>query len=85
MPLALAEKNCTPCRGGVPPLTQGEATGFQAQAPDWDLRDDAKRIHPFLEQLEIHFHQLAGFPCARAGPFHRVPLQWHYFPCSGGL
>ena len=44
MPLALAEKNCTPCRGGIPPLTQGEATGFQAQAPDWDLRDDAKRI-----------------------------------------
>ena len=44
MPVALAEKSCTPCRGGIPPLTQGEATGFHAQAPDWELLDDAKRI-----------------------------------------
>jgi 4a-hydroxytetrahydrobiopterin dehydratase len=44
MPVALAEKSCTPCRGGIPPLTQREATGFHAQAPDWDLLDDAKRI-----------------------------------------
>ena len=44
MPVALAEKSCTPCRGGIPPLTQEEAAGFHAQALDWDLLDDAKRI-----------------------------------------
>jgi 4a-hydroxytetrahydrobiopterin dehydratase len=44
MPLALAEKSCTPCRGGIPPLTRREAAGFHAQSPDWDLLDDAKRI-----------------------------------------
>ena len=41
---ALAEKTCTPCRGGVPPLGRDEALRFQAQAPDWELRDDARRI-----------------------------------------
>jgi len=44
MPVALAEKSCTPCRGGIPPLTPGEAAGLHGQAPDWDLLDDAKRI-----------------------------------------
>jgi 4a-hydroxytetrahydrobiopterin dehydratase len=44
MPLALAEKSCTPCRGGMPPLTQEEAANYRGQAPDWELLDGAKRI-----------------------------------------
>ena len=44
MPLTLAEKSCTPCRGGVPPLTQEEAAQYRAQAPDWDLLDEGRRI-----------------------------------------
>jgi 4a-hydroxytetrahydrobiopterin dehydratase len=53
----LAEKCCTPCRGGVPPLTTDEALRLQAQAPDWELCDDAHRIertfrfHNFQEAL----------------------------------
>src|SRR3712207_675606 len=44
MASALAEKTCTPCRGGVPPLTPEEAEGYRAQAPDWALADDATRV-----------------------------------------
>ena len=44
MATALAEKTCTPCRGGAPPLTPEEAESFRAQAPDWALMDDATRI-----------------------------------------
>jgi 4a-hydroxytetrahydrobiopterin dehydratase len=40
---SLAETR-TPCHGGVPPLPRDEAQRFQAQAPDWELRDDARRI-----------------------------------------
>ena len=40
----LAEKTCTPCRGGIPPLTRDEAQRLQAQARDWQLADDAHRI-----------------------------------------
>jgi 4a-hydroxytetrahydrobiopterin dehydratase len=32
---ALANKTCTPCRGGIPPLTREQAELFHAQAPDW--------------------------------------------------
>jgi 4a-hydroxytetrahydrobiopterin dehydratase len=44
MATALAEKNCTPCRGGVPPITPEAAEGYRAQAPDWTLMNDATRI-----------------------------------------
>jgi 4a-hydroxytetrahydrobiopterin dehydratase len=40
----LAEKTCTPCRGGIPPLTRDEAQHLQAQTRDWRLADDAHRI-----------------------------------------
>ncbi len=40
----LAEKKCTPCRGGIPPLTHEEAERFQSQTPNWELRDDGHRI-----------------------------------------
>ena len=44
MTTALAEKTCTPCRGGVPPLTPAEAEGYRSQAPAWALVDGATRI-----------------------------------------
>ena len=40
----LESKTCTPCRGGVPPLTRAEAAVFAADAPDWRLPDDASLI-----------------------------------------
>lgn len=40
----LAQKTCVPCRGGVPPLSEGEAQHLRAQTPAWELRDGAKRI-----------------------------------------
>ncbi len=44
MTVTLAEKTCTPCRGGIPPLTPAEADTYHAEAPDWALRDDSTRI-----------------------------------------
>ena len=43
MPVPLAEKACTPCRGGIPPLNRDEAEYFHEQAPDWALVDEATR------------------------------------------
>src|SRR5687768_14923739 len=40
----LVERACTPCQGGVPPLSADEAGRFRAQAPDWSLLEDARRI-----------------------------------------
>ena len=44
MTMNLAEKTCTPCRGGVPPLTAQEAEELRRQAPEWALMDEAHRI-----------------------------------------
>jgi len=41
---ALAEKTCTPCRGGVPPLGRNEAETLRTNVKDWQLLDDAHRI-----------------------------------------
>ena len=40
----LAQKSCVPCRGGIPPLTPGEARKLLGQAPEWQLLDDGTRI-----------------------------------------
>jgi Pterin 4 alpha carbinolamine dehydratase len=40
----LAEKTCTPCRGGVPPLTAQQAEELRGQSPEWALVNDAHRI-----------------------------------------
>jgi 4a-hydroxytetrahydrobiopterin dehydratase len=44
MAVSLAERSCTPCRGGIPPLTKQEADAYRIQAPDWQLLDQATRI-----------------------------------------
>lgn len=41
---SLAEKTCTPCKGGMPPLSLEEAERFQGQVSHWELRDGVKRI-----------------------------------------
>ena len=40
----LVGKSCTPCKGGIPPLMEGEAQSFQAHVPKWELGDEARRI-----------------------------------------
>ena len=40
----LLSKTCTPCRGGVPPLTRTEAEAYSAQAPGWVLVDEGRAI-----------------------------------------
>ena len=42
---SLAEKHCKPCEGGVPALTNEQASNLmEALHPDWTLRDDGKEI-----------------------------------------
>jgi 4a-hydroxytetrahydrobiopterin dehydratase len=44
MTAELVNKTCTPCRGGIPPLTREQAERLHAEAPDWQLPDEARRI-----------------------------------------
>ena len=40
----LLSKTCTPCRGGIPPLTRPEVEGYLKQAPGWALVEEGRRI-----------------------------------------
>ena len=38
--MGLADKNCVPCRGGVPALKGGELTALAGQLSDWEVVED---------------------------------------------
>ena len=42
--MSLTAKQCTPCRGGVPPLSRAEAERLLRETPGWTLAADATRI-----------------------------------------
>jgi 4a-hydroxytetrahydrobiopterin dehydratase len=44
MPEDLLSRSCTPCRGGIPPLSQEEAKAYLSQAQGWSLLDEGKRL-----------------------------------------
>src|SRR5262245_42087817 len=54
----LAAKKCTPCRGGIPPLTHEEAERFQSQTPNWELRDGHRIERTFRFR---NFQEALGF------------------------
>lgn len=40
----LTRKHCVPCKGGIPPLTKGEAAEFLPHVPGWELAGDGLAI-----------------------------------------
>jgi len=59
MSIDLRSKTCTPCRGGIPPLTVEQAQSYLAQIPGWALVDDGRgigrsfRFKSFKEALDF--------------------------------
>jgi len=42
--MGLSAKQCTPCRGGIPPLGRTEAERLLGDTPGWTLDADARKI-----------------------------------------
>ena len=78
----LAEKTCTPCRGGVPPLPHDEAQRLQVQAPNWELADDAHRIERTLRFRNfpefLAFVQEDGEVAETEGHHPGITFGWGY-------
>jgi len=78
----LVGKTCTPCKGGVPPLTPQEAEALHAQIPLWDVRDVALRIERtfrfrnFREALT--FVQHVGELAEAEGHHPDISFGWGY-------
>ena len=83
---ALAGKTCTPCKGGVPPLTPQEALAFVRQVPRWELREDARciertfRFRDFREALG--FVQRVGELAEAEGHHPDIRFGWGYATVS---
>jgi 4a-hydroxytetrahydrobiopterin dehydratase len=41
----LTRKHCTPCAGGIPPLSPERVQSYLKDLPGWQLSADGKRIH----------------------------------------
>jgi len=41
----LAQRKCVPCEGGVPRLTREECRPLLAELPNWNLSEDATKVH----------------------------------------
>src|SRR5260370_35131493 len=86
MTTSLAEKMCTPCRGGTPPLPRDEAERLRTQAPDWQLGDEARRIErtfrsrTFREALS--FVQQVGELAETEGHHPDISFGWGYATVS---
>jgi 4a-hydroxytetrahydrobiopterin dehydratase len=82
----LAEKKCTPCRGGIPPLTQEEAKRFQSQTPDWELRDESRRIERMFRfsnfREALNFVREVGDLAETEGHHPDINFGWGYATVS---
>jgi 4a-hydroxytetrahydrobiopterin dehydratase len=82
----LAEKKCTPCRGGIPPLTHEEAEHFRLQTPNWELRDDDHRIERAFSfrnfQEALGFVRNVGDLAETEGHHPDISFGWGYATIS---
>jgi 4a-hydroxytetrahydrobiopterin dehydratase len=86
MSTLLADKICTPCRGGVPPLTRDEAERLRAQAPEWTLVDDAHRIERTIRfqnfREALSFVHRVGELAEAEGHHPDISFGWGYATIS---
>jgi 4a-hydroxytetrahydrobiopterin dehydratase len=86
MTVTLVEKTCTPCRGGTPPLTPQEAEALLAQAPEWVLMDEARRIERTLRFGNFRdasaFVQRVGELAEAEGHHPDISFGWGYATVS---
>ena len=66
----LAGRICTPCRGGVPPMTGNEAKQYVEQTPGWALLSEGTRIQRTFKfanfKAALNFVDKVG-ACRRTG------------------
>src|SRR5713101_5556635 len=82
----LTGKTCTPCKGGIPPLTQEEAARLHSQVPGWELREDAKRIERQFKFRNfgeaLHFVQRVGALAEAEAHHPDISFGWGYATVS---
>ena len=75
----LADKQCIPCRGGIPPLTTDEIRPLARQLPDWEVVDGhhldrSYKFKDFRDALE--FTNRIGELAEEQGHHPDIYLAW---------
>lgn len=80
--MMLTAKKCTPCQGGIPPLTPQEAEKYRSNVPDWELLDNATKIkrtfrcRDFMEAMALA--EQVGELCEQEGHHPDITFGWGY-------
>ena len=75
----LAERDCVPCRGGVPPLKGEEISGFSTQLKEWQVVDEhhLQKIYGFKNFREtLDFVNLVGELAEAQGHHPDICFGW---------
>lgn len=86
MSTSIAEKSCTPCRGGVPPLTPEEAAALQRQTPEWELLEEGRKIRRTFKlanfRSALAFVQRVGELAEAEGHHPEIGFGWGFATVS---
>ena len=77
--MSLAEKQCVPCRGGVPPLKGEELQRMQAQVTSWQVVSGhhLSKTYTFPDfQTALHFVNRVGAIAEEQGHHPDLYLSW---------
>jgi len=75
----LAEKQCVPCRGGVPPLAGAELEKFRMELPEWQVigGHHLQRAYTFADfKSALDFVNRAGSLAEEQGHHPDIYLSW---------
>lgn len=77
--MALADKTCVPCRGGVPPLKGEALKPLMAELPEWNVVDEHHlyRVFRFPDfQKALAFVNRAGAIAEEQGHHPDILVAW---------
>lgn len=75
----LADRQCVPCRGGVPPMTGEEIPRFSSQLPNWQVVNEhhLKRSYQFKDFREtLDFVNQVGALAEEQGHHPDICFGW---------
>ena len=80
--MQLENIKCTPCQGGIPPMTEQQAKQHLAHLSEWSLEDQAskiKRTFKFKNFVDaMAFANKVGDLCETEGHHADMQLGWGY-------
>lgn len=86
MSTTLAQKACTPCRGGIPPLDPEAAGRYLDETPGWSLLDDGRRIERSFRfsnfRQALDFVQRVGALAEEEGHHPDIAFGWGHATVS---